>query len=1060
MIVMPRAIVLSKANVNISSVSSTHSPVQLSVEARRKLFGLMTYRSASHGLVDRVVSTSDSQFNHDDAISGSIPHRVHMPDTIGAADFQGCVNNAGRFRSELGNLYVNRKKAGLYSSTEITYSDDTKNSKQMTESLDGDLFSDQKDDCFVSSTDAIVANSEGDNAPEQVETSSIQEPSDSSANKNSPGLGSESNQGSSDTRENYFLFDFIPHAPPNHNLPSSKPFPAPVHLENPERETRWYFKYFLGKYHQLYCGYVTERDPFLLTIAKTDVQSYGISQYRAILWRKTGSQKLCISHNPTNTLTAKKVLNFFDLQKIEKGPKEVSNPEVQKDALTLEEQEGSVNFKFGVLYCKEGQTSDEQMYNNEHGSEEFSQFIELLGDRICLKSWDRFKGGLDTKSYLLIASQHERLNVFAEESVPIFGPALPNPPEFTNPQEFREFLLVKLINGEKAAFHSPVFAQKRERTLEMLLNVICAANINESNSSNVYKRTFSDVVSDSLNGISSGKDQNKNDAFIRYGQMLKLNTILRGDAPTSCITSGQSKKNPWQPKLFRTTLQYEVVCGDTWGEQIIVGTEMGTYLLKEYDVPCLLIDRTAEVKQLEVIEQSEILVLRYDKGRESRVAVIQLVNLDSGQPIDRSQLKKMSLEKTRGCQLFSLSKSLIQPLRIAVVLHRRIIIYQLQLITGRSLSTWNQFAQPSTPDSFQVIREIPVMEPIQTMTFVEGIPGGYLCIGHKNQFDLINERTKEIYQLFRTEGSRNQVVSVQELWDDFEPELVLCFTRICRFQKLNTLQANWQISRKLHTMHSSCSDSPTAVSSPGQRSVTDMALSSPSVQMSTVSFSSSQTSSGTNPTALSSSPEAGSCSSSLISSSSEEKLKSSEFDFTWNFEPNQVVVSFPYIFAITQTSIEVRLINNGSLVYTMLVPECRLIASKGALFFSSTSPNLDHKSCLSAIGCNSKIQDDLTRKGLEHNALEEGNSGECIKVEECDPSGTINNRRTICSVPVSSSSPFVSTATQHAINSPMITPTSEATPGKPHFIYRIPFYALPQNEDMSEHTMHKRPGVV
>lgn len=41
--------------------------------------------------------------------------------------------------------------------------------------------------------------------------------------------------------------------------------------------------------HQLYCGYVTERDPFLLAVAKTDVQSYGVSQYRAILWRKTVS---------------------------------------------------------------------------------------------------------------------------------------------------------------------------------------------------------------------------------------------------------------------------------------------------------------------------------------------------------------------------------------------------------------------------------------------------------------------------------------------------------------------------------------------------------------------------------------------------------------------------------------------------------------------------------------------------------------------------------------------------------------------------------------------------
>ena len=34
---------------------------------------------------------------------------------------------------------------------------------------------------------------------------------------------------------------------------------------------------------------------------------------------------------------------------------------------------------------------------------------------------------------------------------------------------FREFLFVNLINGEKAAFQTPTFSRKRERTLEMLI---------------------------------------------------------------------------------------------------------------------------------------------------------------------------------------------------------------------------------------------------------------------------------------------------------------------------------------------------------------------------------------------------------------------------------------------------------------------------------------------------------------------------------------------------------------------------------------------------------------
>ena len=37
---------------------------------------------------------------------------------------------------------------------------------------------------------------------------------------------------------------------------------------------------------------------------------------------------------------------------------------VFQDLLTLEEQEGAVNFKFGLLYAKAGQKTDDEMFSN------------------------------------------------------------------------------------------------------------------------------------------------------------------------------------------------------------------------------------------------------------------------------------------------------------------------------------------------------------------------------------------------------------------------------------------------------------------------------------------------------------------------------------------------------------------------------------------------------------------------------------------------------------------------------------------------------------------------
>ncbi|KAK2145077.1 hypothetical protein LSH36_704g00039 [Paralvinella palmiformis] len=179
---------------------------------------------------------------------------------------------------------------------------------------------------------------------------------------------------------------------------ASSPIHSPVHLENPEFQTRWYFKFFLGKLHQNYVGADSEREPFILSVVVTDANNHNVPQYRAILWRKVGTKKICLSYNPAKPLTVKAILSHFDIQKVEKGPKEIINPEIQKDLLLLEEQEGSVNFKFGVIYAKDGQTSDDEMYSNEEGSNEFYRFCRLLGERVKLKGWEKYRGGLDTKS--------------------------------------------------------------------------------------------------------------------------------------------------------------------------------------------------------------------------------------------------------------------------------------------------------------------------------------------------------------------------------------------------------------------------------------------------------------------------------------------------------------------------------------------------------------------------------------------------------------------------------------------------------------------------------------
>lgn len=87
-----------------------------------------------------------------------------------------------------------------------------------------------------------------------------------------------------------------------------------------------------------------------------------------------------------------------------------------------------------------------------------------------------------------------RLAVYSDETVPLFGPSLPCPPLFKNHDLFRQFLLVKLINGEKATFDTPTFARKRERTLDMLIKDLYSEHMTDQRMVSLVAMAFTTHV--------------------------------------------------------------------------------------------------------------------------------------------------------------------------------------------------------------------------------------------------------------------------------------------------------------------------------------------------------------------------------------------------------------------------------------------------------------------------------------------------------------------------------------------------------------------------------------
>ncbi|XP_058472964.1 GTPase-activating Rap/Ran-GAP domain-like protein 3 isoform X2 [Solea solea] len=744
-----------------------------------------------------------------------------------------------------------------------------------------------------------------------------------------------------------------------------------VHLENPEYHTRWFFKYFLGKVHQNYVGTDAEKNPFYLSVVLSDQNNQRVPQYRAILWRKTGTLKISLPYSPTKTLSVKSILSAMNMDRFEKGPREILNPEIQKDLLVLEEQEGSVNFKFGVLYAKDGQLTDDEMFSNETGSESFDKFLNLLGDSITLQGWAGYRGGLDTKndttgikSIYTVYQGHElmfhvstmlpyskenkqqverkrhigndivtivfqegddtsssfkpsmirshfthifalvrynsqndsyRLKIFSEESVPLFGPPLPPPPVFTDHHEFRDFLLVKLINGEKATLETPTFAQKRQRTLDMLIRSLYQDLMPDlhkvpfSPQNMLNRRSFSDVLPESPKSARK-KEEARQAEFVRIGQALKLKTIVRGDAPTSLVTTGLCRKEPWESQSFCSTFPYDIVCADSWGQSLLAATDTaGIMLLDGPDPassntetqslpPVQVFDKTMVVKQMHVLEPQDLLITRADKGKDARLYVFRLGALKRS--LEERQLvrtkcdsRENKLEKTKGCHLYSINTHHGSELRIVAAIRNKLLLITRKQPRCEGFSAVSTGAD-SPVEEFQYIREICLCDPPVVMALVDGPTGendNMICVAYKHQFDLINESTGDAYRLHHVDANRVNFVAAIDVYEDGEAGLLLCYNYICSYKKVCPFNG-----------------------------------STPMIQSNT-----------------------------------------SDFHFSWNQMPNAIVCAFPYILAFTTDSIEIRLVVNGNLVYTAVVPELQLSASRSDIYFVSSAPVSSASNCSS-----------------------------------------------------------------------------------------------------------------
>ncbi|CAK9801968.1 Rap1 GTPase-activating protein 1 [Anthophora quadrimaculata] len=322
-------------------------------------------------------------------------------------------------------------------------------------------------------------------------------------------------------------------------------------LTSVEQET--YEKYFYGTEHWNYFTNDEELGPVILSIKQETLNNR--DQFRILV--------RAISYTVHGLIPASCVFaDRYDREEVVRSlGKEVNVnppltlgqlPDTQDELLKLDQVFIKSELKVGVLYVQENQCTEEEILDNHKNSPLFDEFLQILGDKIRLRNFDKYKGGLDTihdltglysvytnwrgieimyhvstflpnethdeqrvqkkrhigndivcvvfleadktpfnpacmKSHFLytfilvrVSPRIKRkvtryeVSVATRDEVGAYKPYLWEQNVFKKGPMFREWLLTKIVNGERASYSAPKFAKMQERTRTQMLEDIVA----------------------------------------------------------------------------------------------------------------------------------------------------------------------------------------------------------------------------------------------------------------------------------------------------------------------------------------------------------------------------------------------------------------------------------------------------------------------------------------------------------------------------------------------------------------------------------------------------------
>jgi len=323
-------------------------------------------------------------------------------------------------------------------------------------------------------------------------------------------------------------------------------------VEGSNEDRLWYFQLFVPVQHANYLCTDKTLGPVAISVLEEKTCPYActvivrtkIGDILDVVYHPAKKKGPFPIHAVIRAITKQSERDGNPIQIFSKNFRLVKEARLIQSLAEFENSLVSRNYKFGILYAREGQTSELELFGNEHASRQLEEFLALMGETVPLLGLEGFNGGLDTSSKLstgevtlqlgwrnyniifhvstmLPYDLHDTQNlarkrhlgndivylIFQEGNTPLppnvvssmfnhvtivvqpledgtktlyrvsvasrdfltsFGPPIPEPPIF-EATEIRDFLVAKMINGERAACQAGQLFNTFQRTRLTLL---------------------------------------------------------------------------------------------------------------------------------------------------------------------------------------------------------------------------------------------------------------------------------------------------------------------------------------------------------------------------------------------------------------------------------------------------------------------------------------------------------------------------------------------------------------------------------------------------------------